>query len=84
MRIGMGFDVYLPGIRIRVGHHCPPCRVCGSREKILSWPGDNPGATVCPDCCEHPDYEYERSERRHFCIECGDDASYDWSGYDCD
>ena len=83
-RIGMGFNVYLPGLWIQVGHHSPPCRECGSRDKILCWDEYNPGAAICPDCCNHPDYEYERAERRHFCVECGIEPPYDWIGYDPD
>lgn len=77
-RIGMGFRIYLPALTIQVGHSTPPCRVCGEREKIITWREDNPGATICPDCCEHPDYEYERGDRDYFCVECGNSAPYDW------
>lgn len=86
-RIGMGLDIYLPGIKIRVGHDGPPCRICGSRAGIISWWPENPGAAICPGCCEHPDYEYEPGDRDYFCVECGDCAPYEWidglCGDDC-
>lgn len=77
-RLNFGFDLYLPGLNIRVGHDGPPCRVCRKRDGIISWHPENPGAAVCPTCCEHPDYQYERGDRDYFCIECGDSAPYEW------
>lgn len=73
-----GFDLYMPGLKIRVGHDVPPCRACRKRDRIISWCPDNPGAAVCPECCEHPDYQYERGERDYFCVECGEAAPYEW------
>ncbi len=83
-RIGMGAVFYVPGLIIQFGHYSPPCRVCGTRDEIYCWDENNPGATICINCCEHPDYQYDRCERRHFCVECGNDPPLDWGGYECD
>jgi hypothetical protein len=79
-RLHFGFDLWLPGIKIRVGHDGPPCRVCRKRDGILSWPLDNPGAAICPGCCEH---DYERCDGDYACTECGDLAPYDWIDDHC-
>lgn len=77
--IGRGFMIDLPGLRIQIGHHCPACRECGSREKIITWFDENPGAAICPDCCEHPDYQ--RDDGQYWCVECGVEAPYDYGFY---
>ncbi|MBB3591694.1 hypothetical protein FHX08_002038 [Rhizobium sp. BK529] len=82
-RLHFGLDFYVPGIKIRVGHDGPPCRVCRKREGIISWALDNPGAAICPTCCEHPDYEYERGDQDYFCVECGESAPYEWIDGHC-
>lgn len=73
-----GFDMYVLDLKIRIGHDGPPCRECKRRDRIISWAHGNPGAAVCPECCEHPDYQYEAGERDYFCIECGEAAPYEW------
>jgi hypothetical protein len=84
VRIGAGAIFYLPGFVIQLGYHNPPCRVCGTRDEIYAWDEYNPGATICIDCCEHPGYEYDRCERRRFCVECGNEPPIDWGGYGSD
>lgn len=83
-RLAFGLDIFLPGIRIRLGHEGPPCRVCRRRDSIISWQPENPGAAVCHECCNHPDYHYEPGERDWFCIECGIAAPYEWLANRCD
>lgn len=43
------------------------CRVCGG--EVISKPPDAQG--ICPDCCEHPDHEYERG-MGELCTGCGE------------
>lgn len=78
-RIGQGFEASIPGLYLRVGHHCPPCRTCGGRNEVITWLEENPGATICPDCCEHPDYQ--RDGGQYWCVECGVEAPYDYGVY---
>lgn len=82
-RLHFGFDLWLPGLKVRVGHDMPPCRACRKRDGLISWNPENPGAAICPTCCEHPDYEYERGDRDYFCVECGDAAPYEWIDDHC-
>ena len=76
-RIAQGFEATVPGFFIRVGHSCYPCRVCRQRHNIICWNDENPGAAICPECCDHEEYQYERGERDYFCTECGQAAPYD-------
>lgn len=82
-RIGMGFVLYLPFCVITIGHHTPPCRACGERVNVIIWDGNNPGAAICPSCCEkegHPDIEWDRDVSAMCCIQCGDvdpEATYE-------
>lgn len=79
--IPFGVIAYLPGLQIRIGHYTPPCRECGKRSTVYSWPGDNPGATICHECCKHEDYEYDRCERDYLCTECSAPAPYEWGAF---
>ena len=33
---------------------------------------------VCPGCCIEHDFQYDRDERQHACIYCGEPAPSDW------
>ncbi|MDJ1632709.1 hypothetical protein [Rhizobium rhizogenes] len=79
-RLHFGLDVYVPGIKIRVGYEGPRCRSCRKRDGILSWPLDNPGAAICQTCCDH---DYERSDGDYSCVECGELAPYEWIDDHC-
>lgn len=60
----------------------PPCRVCGSAERVGCYPDDH-SKTICPTCCEtaeHDDgetghqFSYTPSEG-HTCDYCGVDRN---------
>ena len=51
------------------------CSVCGGDE-VVSYA--TPEMAVCPACCPHHVYEYERAERSYFCQYCGVQASDEW------
>lgn len=74
-RMEFGFRIDGPGLSLIVGYDSPPCRVCGTRA-LISWPTENPGAAICPDCCHHPDHEWERDQGAYCCVECGE-ADYE-------
>lgn len=57
----------------------PPCRSCGSSEKVICFP-DYHAETICPDCCDkadHPDgetghrWQHDPWERDWECVYCG-------------
>jgi hypothetical protein len=51
------------------------CSVCGADE-VVSYATSE--TAVCPACCPHHEYEYQRSERSYFCEHCGVEASEKW------
>lgn len=55
------------------------CRVCGIQCDIAP---DPPDRAVCPEHCEDHDYRYNRDDRGHFCIHCGQPAPPDYFDID--
>lgn len=74
-RMHFGFRIETPWFAVSVGHDSAPCRVCGTRA-LYQWDPKNPGAAICPDCCHHPDHEWERDQGAYCCVECGE-ADYE-------
>ena len=54
------------------------CHRCGS-DAMLEH-SDEP--TVCYNCCEHPDHEYDRDRLEYCCIGCGKPAPDDFYSFD--
>lgn len=57
------------------------CRICGGRDDVFVAPATWWRPAICIKCCDHPDYEHERGHG-WVCVECGDDAPYDYGVYD--
>lgn len=57
------------------------CGTCGA-DTDLAHPTD-PKKTICHDCCEDHEYEYNSCAEWPQCIECGDDAPDDYYQESC-
>lgn len=50
----------------------PGCRFCGG--EVFVWKEEAPEKAVCPNCCEHPEYEYEGQGDGWRCVVCFGEA----------
>jgi NMD protein affecting ribosome stability and mRNA decay len=51
------------------------CSKCGADE-VISYMAA--ATAICPNCCDDHEYEYERSDRTHYCQHCGAEPPADW------
>lgn len=50
------------------------CRVCGKQCDVAP---DPPKRAVCEEHCEDHNYQYDKWDRTHYCVNCGKQRPYD-------